>query len=220
MATTAEPRLPLTRERILRAALELVDEGGLDALSMRKLGPALGFEAMSLYNHVANKDDVLDGMLDLVLDEMEAPSPDGPWDEAIRRSAVSVHDALRRHPWACPLLMSARHIRPARLAYMDLLLARLRTAGFPPDTVYHAYHVLDGHMIGFSLWEATHGSTSGPIEDYRPVLERIVPRDVYPDLYEHGLQHLGEGPHRRVSAFEYGLDLILDGLRAVHHAGV
>jgi AcrR family transcriptional regulator len=218
MAATAEPRLPLTRERILRAALARADEGGIEALSMRKLAQALGFEAMSLYNHVANKNDLLNGILDLVLDETEPPPPDGAWDAAIRRSAISVHAALRRHPWACPLLMSPGHVRPARLRHMDLLLGRLRGAGFSPETVYHAYHVIDGHVIGFSLWESTH-AVPAQLEDFRPVLERMIPREVYPDLREHGEQHLTEGPHREVSAFEFGLDLILDGLRAVHRNG-
>src|SRR6266496_4171516 len=99
MATTR--RKPLSRERILDTALALVDEEGIEALSMRKLGQALGYEAMSLYNHVANKDDLLDGILDLVLAESEPPSPVGDWDAAIRESAISVHDALRRHPWSC-----------------------------------------------------------------------------------------------------------------------
>src|SRR5919109_1617867 len=106
MAKSATPRLPLSRERILRAALELADESGIESLTMRKLGQALGFEAMSLYNHVANKDDVLDGILDLVLDETEPPSPVGDWDAAIRTSAISVHRALRLHPWACTLVMA------------------------------------------------------------------------------------------------------------------
>src|SRR3989475_9395043 len=106
MATKTKRRLPLSRDRILHAALELADEGGIESLTMRKLGRTLGFEAMSLYNYVANKDDVLDGILDLVLAESELPSPTGDWDTAIRSSAISVHDALRRHPWACTLLMS------------------------------------------------------------------------------------------------------------------
>src|SRR3954453_10265202 len=118
MATQTEPHLPLTRGRILRAALDLADESGIESLTMRKLGQALGFEAMSLYNHVANKDDVLNGILDLVLDETEPPAPEEDWALAVRRSAISVHDALRRHPWAAPLLMSEAHIRPARLRYM------------------------------------------------------------------------------------------------------
>src|SRR2546430_273584 len=143
MAPQAEPRLPLSRDRILRAALELADEAGIEALSMRKLGQALGFEAMSLYNHVANKNDVVEGLLDLVLGETEPPSTTEDWDTAIRTSAISVHQALRRHPWASSLLMSPDHIRPARMQYMDSLLGRLREAGFSADTTYHAYHVLD-----------------------------------------------------------------------------
>src|SRR5438270_4020817 len=102
----ADRRLPLSKERVLHTAISMVDEGGIDSLSMRKLGQALGFEAMSLYNHVARKDDVLDGILDLVLDESEPPSPDGDWQTAIRSSAISVHDSLRRHPWAANLLMA------------------------------------------------------------------------------------------------------------------
>src|SRR5438067_10994436 len=109
MATQAEPRLPLSRDRILHAALELADEGGIESLSMRKLGQVLGFEAMSLYNHVANKDDVLDGILDLVLEETKPPSPDGDWDVAIRSSAISMHQAFRRHPWAVGLLLAPGH---------------------------------------------------------------------------------------------------------------
>src|SRR5205809_7458770 len=110
MATTTRPRLPLSRDRILHAALELADQGGIASLTMRKLGQALGFEAMSLYNHVANKDDVLDGILDLVLAESEPPSPNGDWDKAVRDSAISVHAALRRHPWACSIVMDPGRI--------------------------------------------------------------------------------------------------------------
>ena len=209
-----EPRLPLSRERILRAALTIADEHGIDALSMRKLAQALGYEAMSLYNHVANKDDLLDGLLDVVLEETETPSREEPWDVAIRASAVSVHDALRRHAWAPPLLMSGAHMRPARLAYMDSLLGRLRAAGFDADTTYHAYHVLDGHIFGFSQWETAYSSyTPGDEVKMRELFDNIITVEAYPDLREHGLQHFAEGPHRHVSAFEFGLDLILDGLR-------
>ena len=214
MSTKA--RLPLSRDRILQAALELADERGVESLSMRKLGQALGFEAMSLYNHVANKDDVLNGLLDLVLDETEPPAPEDAWDVAVRRSAISVHDALRRHPWAAPLLMSEAHIRPARMRYMDLLLGCLREARFSAETTFHAYHVIDGHIIGFSLWEITHSSMPLDASDLAGMVDRLIPVDEYPYLHEHGKQHVSEGPHRKVSAFEFGLDLILDGLRKIH----
>ena len=212
MATSTESRLPLSRDRILQAALVLADEGGIESLTMRKLAQALGFEAMSLYNHVANKDDLLDGILDLVLAETEPPAPAEAWSATIRRSAISVHDALTRHPWACPLLMSPAHIRPARLHYMDALLGRLREAGFSAETTYHAYHVLDAHIFGFSLWQASHSFNAGQMPDLAAAFERMIPVDVYPYLHEHGLQHMTEGPLHEVSAFELGLDLILDGL--------
>jgi AcrR family transcriptional regulator len=218
MATKTAPRLPLSRDRILQAALELVDKGGIGSLTMRKLGQALGFEAMSLYNHVANKDDVLDGILDLVLDESEPPSPAGGWDAAVRASAVSVHEALRRHPWSCTLLMSPEHARPARARYMDRLLGRLREAGFSAETTYTAYHVLDGHIFGFSLWETSHTYTAEEVSNFAAKFEETITPDAYPYLHEHAEQHFSEGPHREASAFEFGLDLIVDGLKKVHDA--
>jgi AcrR family transcriptional regulator len=217
MATRTGPRLPLSRDRILRAALELADESGIESLTMRKLGRALGFEAMSLYNYVANKDDLLDGILDLVLAETEPPAPAGEWDAAVRASAVSVHRALRRHTWAGGLLMSPeRGVRPARLRYMDLLLGRLREAGFSADTTYHAYHVLDGHIFGFSLWQTSHAYTASQVSELVEKFAKMIPADAYPYLHEHGQQHLSEGPHREVSAFEFGLDFIIGGLKQMH----
>ena len=216
MANSNEPRIPLSRDRILRAALDLADESGIESLTMRKLGQALGFEAMSLYNHVSNKDDLLDGILDLVLDETELPAPGEAWDAAIRKSAVSVYEALRRHPWACALLMSPDHVRPARLRSMDSLLGALRDAGFSAETTYHAYHVLDGYILGFSFWHWSHSYAPAEMSDLVERFSRLISPDVYPHLYEHAQQHLADGPHREVSAFEFGLDLILDGLREIH----
>jgi AcrR family transcriptional regulator len=209
MATTS--RKPLSRDRILAAALELVDEQGIDALSMRKLGQSLGYEAMSLYNHVANKDDLLDGMLDLVLAEMEPPEADGGLP-GIRAAALSAHEALKRHPWAANMLMAPSRIRPARIQYMEALLAALRGAGLSAETTYHAYHVLDAHIVGFSLWVSTHGKMPDDVEDARAWFDRMIPVATLPYLHEHGLQHLDEGPLHDVSAFEYGLDLLLESL--------
>jgi AcrR family transcriptional regulator len=216
MAAPTKPRLPLRRDRILQAALRLADDGGIEGLTMRKLGHVLGFEAMSLYNHVANKDDVLDGILDLVLAESEPPSSAGDWDTAIRESAISVHDTLRRHPWSCTLLMEPGRIRPARLQYMDLLLGRLREAGFSAETTYHAYHVLDGHIFGFSLWETSHTYTAEEVSSFVEKFAQTVTPEAYPYLHEHGQQHFNEGPHHEVGAFEFGLDLIVDGLKKIH----
>ena len=218
MAPKTQFRLPLTRDRILQAALELADEGGIESLTMRNLGQTLGFEAMSLYNHVANKDDVIDGILDLVLAEGELPSSSGDWDGAVRSSAVSVHAALRRHPWASAVVMAPGRLRPARLRYMDSLLGRLREAGFSAETTYHAYHVLDGHIFGFSLWEASHSYGDADASEMLAAFERTITADEYPYLREHGEQHFAEGPHHDVSAFEFGLDLILDGLKKINPA--
>jgi AcrR family transcriptional regulator len=219
MASRAKTRRPLSRDRILRAALELADEEGIDSLSMRKLGRKLGFEAMSLYNHVASKDDLIDGVLDLVLAEGDPPAPEGEWAPAVRASAISVHQAFLRHPWACRLVISPGHIRPARLRYMDSLLRRLREAGFSADTTYHAYHVLDAHIFGFSMWLASHSYTPSEVSDLVAMFERIIPAAEYPYLHEHGLQHLTEGPLHEVSSFELALDLILDGLEKLRRDG-
>src|SRR3954465_13235284 len=177
MATTR--RKPLSRERILDTALAIVDEEGIEALSMRKLGQALGYEAMSLYNHVANKDDLLDRILDLVLAEMEPPDPAGGLP-AIRASALSAHEALRRHAWAANMLMSPGRIRPARIQHMEALLATLHGAGLSAETTYHAYHVLDAHIIGFSLWASTHGKMPEHIAAARAWFEQMIPAGTPP----------------------------------------
>src|SRR4051812_14180143 len=206
-------RQPLNRDRILTAALALADEHGVEALSMRKLADGLGFEAMSLYRHVSNKDDLLGGMLDRVLAEWELPQAAGSWDETIRASAVSVHAALRRHRWAAQLLLGPSGARIGRVEYMNALLARLREAGFDADTTYHAYHVLDGHIFGFTLWESNYDVPPEAMARLASAFLASIPFEDYPDLMEHRDRHLAEGPHREVSAFEFGLDLILDGLR-------
>ena len=188
--------------------MQVADAEGVDALTMRRLADELGFEAMSLYRHVKNKDDVLDGIVDLVLAEIESPAAPGEWDAAIRRSAISVTDALDRHPWATDVLMG--RILPARLRYMNELLGRLREAGFSADTTYTAYHALDAHIFGFALWLARHSTIPPEVAER---FAREFSLDDYPHLAEHRDQHLVDGPHRVVSAFEFGLDLILDGLR-------
>lgn len=208
-------RAPLSRDRILERAVQIADAEGVEALTMRRLADDLGYEAMSLYRHVRNKDDVLEGILDVVLAEIESPAAPGEWDEAIRRSAISVSDVLGRHRWATDVLMSAAGARPARLAYMNELLGRLREAGFSADTTYTAYHALDAHIFGFALWLASHTAVPPDVVER---LARELSLDDYPYLAEHRDQHLAEGPHQEVSAFEFGLDLILDGLRKVHEA--
>ena len=207
-----KPRTPLTRARIVDTALEIADTAGVEAVTMRRVGQELGFEAMSLYRHVSGKDDLLNGMLDVVLAEWEPPPDEQPWAEAVRASALSVHAALRRHPWAARLLMTPGHLRPARLGYMDRLLRTLRRGGFDAGTTYHVYHLLDGHIFGFSLWEIAYTSAETTDEELVAQFLASVPWDDYPHLTEHRDQHMTDGPHREASAFEVGLDLILNGL--------
>lgn len=214
----ATVRKPLNRERIVAAALAVADEEGIEALSMRRLGQTLGFEAMSLYNHVANKDDLIDGILDLVLAEIEPP-PLGGGLPAIRTSAVAAHEALKRHPWAANLLIASSRILPTRLRYMEALLGCLRTAGFTAETTYHAYHIIDAHIVGFSLWQSGHAAAPSHVEDMREWFERMVPVDRYPYLHEHGLQHLDDGPYLPVSTFEFALDLLLESLEKLRETG-
>jgi AcrR family transcriptional regulator len=210
MATT---RAPLNRDRILQCALELVDEQGLGALTMRRLGQLLGFEAMSLYNYVANKDDVIDGMLELVLAESELQRTAEDWASAVRKTAISVHAALGRHRWAARELLAYGRIRPARLAYMESLLAQLREGGLPAETTFVAYHVLDAHIFGFSLWEGSHSFTEEQAEAMSGLFERLITPEQFPYLREHGQQHFDEGPHHEANSFEFGLDLIIEGLK-------
>jgi AcrR family transcriptional regulator len=212
-ARTRRRRQPLSRDRILKAALAIADKNGIESLTMRRLGLMLEYEAMSLYHYAADKDDVIDGILDLVLAESQPPSPDDDWDVAIRRSAISVHESLGRHPWAATALMSPTRARLGRLRYIDSLLGRLRDAGFSSETTYHAYHVLDAHIFGSAVWQASHNYTPEELESLTAKVAPMIAPDEFPHLHEHMRQHDTAGPHRTVNAFELGLDLILDGLR-------
>ena len=207
----SETRRPaLTRDRVLSAAVELADDGGLESVSMRKVAAALGVEAMSLYHHVAGKDELLGGMLDLVVGEIEVPSPEHAWKEALRRSAISAHEVLVRHRWAAGLMMSAG-VGPARLGFMESLLATLRQSGFSPDLTHHAYHALDSHIVGFTLWQVSlppSEELTGLAADFLRQLD--VER--YPYFAEHVEQHLGDSAASGAEEFAFGLDLILDGL--------
>ncbi len=148
-------RAPLNRDRVLRAAVTLADAGGMAALTMRRLGESLGVEAMSLYNHVASKSDLLDGMIDIVFGEIDLPSGDGDWRAAMRRRAISARQVLRRHPWAIGLMESRTSPGPATLQHHDAVLGCLRQGGFPVELTAHAYSLLDSYIYGFALQEAS-----------------------------------------------------------------
>jgi AcrR family transcriptional regulator len=218
-------RVPLTRERVLDAAVRLADESGIDALSMRRLAKELGVEAMSLYNHVANKDDLLAGITDLVLGEIELPE-EGDWKTALRRSALSAHEVLRAHPWACTLALSpGRPPSPGRAVSVsvrraDWMLRQLREGGFSAEVAYHAYHALDAHILGFTLWQLGHGIVDeSQIADLAESFFRQFPRAEYPYLYEHARQHLDGFGKGQPGAFVLVLDMILDGLERTREGG-
>jgi AcrR family transcriptional regulator len=204
-----QQREPLSKDRVLRAAMELADREGIEALSMRRLASELGVEAMSLYYYVKSKDDILDGIVDLALGEVEPPSSGSDWKSAVRESAISYHDTLRRHRWVTSVPTSG-DASVAQLRYMDALLRRLREAGLSPELTHHAYHALDSHVVGSALWLAR-----VPPKDELDALARDVlrqlPVDSYPDLVLHVQQHLSRAA-RGMKFFEFGLDLILDGI--------
>jgi AcrR family transcriptional regulator len=187
------------------------DRDGIDALSMRKLGRELGVEAMSLYNHVAGKDDMLDGMVELVWGEVKLPSPKGDWRAAIRRTGTSAHKLLVRHPWACSLTISSGRIHLARLRYINAILARLATAGFTKALAYHAYHAIDSHIVGFSMW--VNGHSISAVQRNEKATQTVL-RDAaeqWPHLAEHAQQHRS-GVGTGIDEFSLVLDFILDGL--------
>lgn len=208
-----QPRTPLNRDRVLRAAVALADENGIGSLSMRKLGEALGVEAMSLYNHVANRGDLFDGMIDLVFGEIGLPSGGAGWKTAMRQRALSARQALSRHPWAIGLMESRSTPGPATLRHHDAVLGSLRQSGFPVALAAHAFSVLDSYIYGFALQEASLPFHTGEqtADLARTIMTRFAP-DEYPHLTELTLEHVLQPGYDHGNEFEFGLDLILDGL--------
>ena len=206
----------MTREAILNAAVALADERGIDALSMRKLAETLGIEAMSLYNHVKNKDDLLDGMVDAVVHEIELPATHIEWKASMRQRAISAHEMLMRHPWASILIVSRINIGPAMLRYADASMGCLRAAGFSYALADHAINAIDSHIYGFTLLKSNF-----PIEEkeYAKAAEQLLP--MFPaSTYPHArgwAEEVISGRHSGINEFTFGLDLILDGLERLAH---
>jgi len=207
----ARRREPLSRDRVLRAAIRLADDRGLDAVSMRKLGQELRVEAISLYRHVTGKDDILDGAADLITGEFEVPPADADWKPAIRRSVISAHEVLLRHPWASSVIESRQTAGPARLRYLDAVIGRLSGAGFPMPIVIRAIMALDSHTYGFVLQEL---AWPFGVEDAPAAAEafaRGLPEGEYPNVVAMAAM-VATAKHGVPVEFEFGLDLILDGL--------
>jgi AcrR family transcriptional regulator len=209
---SAKPRARLSRERVLTAALVLADKGGIESLTMRKLGQELGVEAMSLYNHVANKDDILDGIVDLVFGEIALPAERAPWKPAMRGRAISAHEALLRHPWAPSLMQSRTRPGPATLRHHDSVLGSLRNAGFTLVMAAHAVSVIDGYVYGFALQQINLPLQS---REQVAVVGANILRQLageYPHLAEMITDHAMKPGYDYAEEFEFGLDLILNGL--------
>jgi len=215
--TSRARRKPLSRERVLGAAIGLADAEGIEALSMRKLARELGVEAMSLYNHVANKDAILDGIVEVVAAEAELPAEGTEWKSAIRQSAIATRDMFVRHPWASRLWMSRQGGGTARLRRADWLLRTFREAGLSEELTFHAYHVVESHILGFTVQQLNFPYQGAELEERASRFLARFPVDEFPDFADHVRQHLephegGEG------GFELGLDLILDGLERLRDA--
>lgn len=208
----AQRRVPLSRELVLDTAVKLADRGGLASLSMRKLGEELGVEGMAVYYHFANKDEVINGIVDLVFSEIDLPAAGADWKTAMRQRAQSLREVLLRHRWALGLMESRRTPGPANLRHHDAVIGSLRSAGLDLPTIAHAYSLLDSYIYGFALF-----MTNLPFHPSEEVAElgRVTleefPVDAYPNLvaYVSGMRP----GYNYADEFEYGLDLILDGLQ-------
>ena len=210
-AQDTRPRL--TRERVLQAAVALADEAGIQALSMRKLGEQVGVEAMSLYKHVANKDDLLDGMVDSVFGEIELAPDEPDWRIAMGDRATSVRSVLKRHAWAVPLMQSRTNPGPSTLSHLDALIGLLRAAGFSVILTAHALSVIDAYVYGFAMQEKalpfdTEERSTEAIED----ILAAMPEDEWPHLVEFSREHVLKPGYDYGKEFAWGLELVLDGL--------
>ncbi|MGI8517792.1 MAG: TetR/AcrR family transcriptional regulator [Acidimicrobiia bacterium] len=206
------PRLPLSKERIVQAAVDLSDRDGLTALTMRRLGAELGVEAMSLYKHVGNKEEILVGIVELIVGEIEIPSDGAAWKEAMRRRAISAREVLSRHSWAIGLLEARGSKGRTALRYLDAILGNLRSAGFSIENAAHAFWLLDSYVYGQIIQETSLPLTTSEemTEPVESMLEQITMNE-FPHLVE-----LGEYALRSAftldTEFEFGLELILDAL--------
>ncbi|MCW2761653.1 MAG: transcriptional regulator, TetR family [Marmoricola sp.] len=219
MSSSASPspqeRVPLSRDRVLRAAVTVADAGGIGGLTIRSLAQELGVKPMSVYHHVANKDEIIDGIVDLVFSEFELPEPGGEWREEMRRRAISARAVLRVHPWAIPLLQSRTSPGEATLTHLNAVIGTLREGGFPVDLTAHAYALLDSYIYGFAMSEASL-PINGP-ETVAEVAESMSMMEVFstgafPHLVEFSTEHVLKPGYDFGLEFEFGLDLVLDGL--------
>lgn len=209
------PRAPLTRARVLAAAMTLADRIGIEPFTIRRLADELAVKPMTLYHHVPGKEAILDGMVDLVFGEIELPPQDTDWRTAIRRRSLSARAVLARHPWAPPLMESRTSPGPATLRHHDAVLGCLRGGGLSIELTAHAYAVVDSFVYGFALQEANLPfSGDARIGDLAEAMILRLPAAEYPHLVELTTQHVLKPGYSFGGSFEFGLDLLLDGIEA------
>ena len=208
-----EPRRPWNRAQLLRAAIDLADNGGIESLSMRKLSHELGGGTMSLYNHFSNKEDLLDGMIDTVFSEIDLPTGEHNWKTTMRQRALSIRTVMTRHPWAIGLMESRRTPGPATLRHHDAVIGCLREAGFSLQLAAHAFSALDSYIYGFALQERSlaFGTPEETSELAKAFLLQFAAKE-YPRLAELTMEHVLQPGYDCGDEYEFGLDLILDGL--------
>ncbi len=204
-------RPPLTREKVLSTALRMADKGGIEALSMRNLAQALKVEAMSLYNHVEGKEDILNGLVELVAGELDVPRLGGDWRAAMRQRASAAYAALTRHPWATMLFVSRVNVGPNMLRYVDATIGCLREAGFSYPLADHAWNALDAYIYGFTLQNRNFPLDPSEYASAAKGFLPMIPVEQYP--YLNGMsQEVIAGRHDGLHQFDFGLELLLDGL--------
>jgi AcrR family transcriptional regulator len=198
---------------VLHGAVTVADRGGIAALTIRTLAAELGVKPMAVYHHVANKDEILDGIVDLVFREIELPTEGGDWRAELSRRAHSARRVLRRHPWALPLLESRTSPGPANLRHHDAVLGTLRGAGFSRPLTAHAYALLDAYVYGFAVQESSlpFEGPDGVGEVAGPIVELMSTGD-YPHLLEMATEHYVQPGYDFGDEFGFGLELLLDGL--------
>ena len=214
--TETRSRTPLSRERALSAAVAVADAEGLDALTMRRLAQELGVEAMSLYYHVANKEDILDGMVEMVFSEIELPPDATDWRTAMLQRAGSLRAALTRHPWAITIMESRTSPGPATMRHHDWVIGCFRRAGFSVANAAHGFSLIDSYIYGFVMQEVNLPFTesAGP-EELEALVAAILPNlspDEYPHFVELTVDHVLQPGYRYGDEFDFGVRLILDGL--------
>ena len=208
-------RIRLSRERVLQGAVAVADAGGIAALTIRSLAAELGVKPMAVYHHVANKDEILDGIVDIVFGEIELPTIGGEWQTEMRRRAASAREVMRRHPWAIGLVETRTSPGPATLKHHDAVIGTLRKGGFSVAMTAHAFALIDAYVYGFALSEATlpfNGPDTVP-EVAEQMMAQFTPAD-YPHLVEFSVEHVMKPGYDYGEEFEYGLGVVLDGLAA------